>query len=63
MPEKMPRLLHQRQRIQNYNEFHEDLSETKRKQQAARCMDCGVPFCQSWKNDFGYGKPAARFTT
>ena len=34
-------------RIQNYNEFHEELSETERKQQAARCMDCGVPFCQS----------------
>ena len=33
-------------RIQNYNEFHEELSETERKQQAARCMDCGVPFCQ-----------------
>ena len=25
-------------RIQNYNEFHEELSETERKQQAARCM-------------------------
>ena len=43
-------------RIQNYNEFHEELSETERKQQAARCMDCGVPFCQSWKDDFWYGK-------
>ena len=36
-------------RIQNYNEFHEELSETERKQQAARCMDCGVPFCQYGK--------------
>lgn len=35
--------------IQNYNEFHEELSETERKQQAARCMDCGVPFCQYGK--------------
>ena len=36
-------------RIQNYNEIHEELSETERKQQAARCMDCGVPFCQYGK--------------
>ena len=34
-------------RIQNFNEFHEPLSEADRKKQAARCMACGVPFCQS----------------
>lgn len=37
------------ERIKNYNEFHEPLSEEQRKCQAARCMDCGVPFCQNGK--------------
>ena len=31
----------------NYNEFLAPLSETERKEQGARCMDCGVPFCHS----------------
>lgn len=37
------------ERIKNYNEFHSPLSEDERKKQAARCMDCGVPFCQNGK--------------
>ncbi|MDE5583767.1 MAG: glutamate synthase subunit beta [Ruminococcus sp.] len=37
------------ERIKNFNEFHSPLNETKRKQQAGRCMDCGVPFCQNGK--------------
>lgn len=37
------------ERIKNYNEFHAPLSEEERKLQAARCMDCGVPFCQNGK--------------
>jgi len=37
------------ERIKNFNEFHEPLSEDERKKQAARCMDCGVPFCQNGK--------------
>ncbi len=37
------------ERIKNFNEFHEPLSEDARKKQAARCMDCGVPFCQNGK--------------
>ena len=37
------------ERIRNFNEFHTPLSEDKRRQQAARCMDCGVPFCQNGK--------------
>ncbi len=35
------------ERIQNFQEFHPMLPESERRQQAARCMDCGVPFCQS----------------
>lgn len=34
-------------RIRNFEEFHEPLSMEERKCQGARCMDCGVPFCQS----------------
>lgn len=36
-------------RINNFKEFHEPLSPEKQREQAARCMDCGVPFCQSGK--------------
>ena len=38
------------ERICNYREFHEELSAEERKRQAARCMECGVPFCQSGMN-------------
>lgn len=38
------------ERIKNYREFHTPMDMEARKKQAARCMDCGVPFCQ-------YGKP------
>ncbi|WP_026890906.1 glutamate synthase subunit beta [Lacrimispora aerotolerans] len=34
-------------RIKNYDEFHLPLSEKEQRCQGARCMDCGVPFCQS----------------
>ncbi|MBR1724931.1 MAG: glutamate synthase subunit beta, partial [Ruminococcus sp.] len=35
------------ERIKDFNEFHQPLSAEKRREQAARCMDCGVPFCQN----------------
>ncbi len=38
------------ERIKNFNEFHETLSPEDRRKQAARCMECGVPFCQSGMN-------------
>lgn len=34
-------------RIKNFNEFHTPLSEAQQREQGARCMECGVPFCQS----------------
>ena len=34
-------------RIKNFNEFHEHLPMEEQQKQGARCMDCGVPFCQS----------------
>ena len=36
-----------KERIQNFDEFHIPLSEEARREQAARCMNCGVPLCQS----------------
>lgn len=34
-------------RIQSFEEFHPALPPEERQKQGARCMDCGVPFCQS----------------
>lgn len=38
------------ERIKSFEEFHPPLNLKERQQQAARCMDCGVPFCQSGAN-------------
>ncbi len=35
------------ERIRDWNEFHHHLEEKKLRDQAARCMDCGIPFCHS----------------
>ena len=35
------------ERLENFNEFHIWLSREQQQTQAARCMDCGVPFCQA----------------
>ena len=34
-------------RILDWNEFHDHMPDSKLRQQGARCMDCGVPFCQN----------------
>jgi len=34
-------------RIQDWHEFHQPLEESKLRQQGARCMDCGIPFCHN----------------
>ncbi len=34
-------------RISDWNEFHEHMEEGKLRQQAARCMDCGIPYCHT----------------
>lgn len=34
-------------RILDFDDFHGKLSEAGRREQGARCMNCGVPFCQS----------------
>ncbi len=37
-------------RLTHYNEFHLPLSEEEQRKQGARCMECGIPFCQSGAN-------------
>jgi glutamate synthase (NADPH) small chain len=34
-------------RIADWNEFHAHMPDTKLREQAARCMDCGIPFCHT----------------
>lgn len=52
-------------RLRDWREVYEDFPEEKLRQQASRCMDCGIPFCNSgcplgnlipdW-NDLVYGR-------
>ncbi|GAB4127878.1 MAG: glutamate synthase subunit beta [Sideroxydans sp.] len=35
------------QRVKDYREFVPRLSDAEAKQQGARCMDCGIPFCNN----------------
>ena len=35
------------ERIKDWEEFHLPASEEQRREQGARCMNCGVPFCQA----------------
>ena len=39
-----------KERIKNFREFHEHLPLERQRLQGARCMECGVPFCQSGMN-------------
>ncbi|MEI6085889.1 MAG: glutamate synthase subunit beta, partial [Verrucomicrobiota bacterium] len=34
-------------RVKDWNEFHDHMPEPKLKEQGARCMDCGIPFCHT----------------
>lgn len=43
------------ERIQNWDAFHPAQSEEEIAQQAARCMNCGVPFCHAGVNWRGVG--------
>jgi glutamate synthase (NADPH/NADH) small chain len=36
-----------RERVANWREFHEHMPEKDLRDQGARCMDCGVPFCHT----------------
>ncbi|HEX8041770.1 MAG TPA: glutamate synthase subunit beta, partial [Chryseosolibacter sp.] len=44
---QMPKSRDPKERIKDYKEIYTPLEKEKVKQNAARCMDCGVPFCHS----------------
>jgi glutamate synthase (NADPH/NADH) small chain len=44
---ELPSLKPIKERIYNYNEFVIPFSKLNLEKQAARCMDCGVPFCHN----------------
>src|ERR1017187_2556469 len=35
------------ERIRDWSEFHHHMEEPRLRQQGARCMDCGIPFCHT----------------
>jgi glutamate synthase (NADPH/NADH) small chain len=35
------------ERLRDWHEFHYHMKEAKLQEQAARCMDCGIPFCHT----------------
>lgn len=42
-----------KERIKDWNEINNSLTEEELQIQGARCMDCGIPFCQSGLNPDG----------
>ena len=51
------------ERIRNFNEFHTPLSKEEQQIQGARCMNCGVPFCQAGMNIMGMTSGLSRSGT
>ncbi len=37
------------ERMRDWKEFHLHMEEKKLRNQGARCMDCGIPFCHTGK--------------
>ncbi len=46
---ELPGDLAPEERILHWKEFHRPFPEEKLRQQGARCMDCGIPFCHTGK--------------
>lgn len=44
---EMPKSRDVKERLKDYKEVYTPLDKEKVKQQASRCMDCGVPFCHN----------------
>ncbi|WP_266204973.1 glutamate synthase subunit beta [Pontibacter kalidii] len=44
---ELPQARNPKERINDSNEIYTSFPEEKTRQQASRCMDCGVPFCHS----------------
>src|SRR6201990_198550 len=47
IPREMPRRLPIELRVMDWNEIYLDFGDDKLRQQGARCMDCGIPFCNN----------------
>ncbi len=47
IPRELPKERGPRERLGNWDEFHEHMPEEKLQAQGARCMDCGIPFCHT----------------
>lgn len=41
------------ERVKDRKEFHEHMSDAELQEQGARCMDCGIPFCQTGEDKGG----------
>lgn len=44
-----------KERIKDFREFKKHLPLAKQQEQGARCMACGVPFCQSGSHAWRHG--------
>ena len=44
---EQPARRNEEERIQDWFEIYEPFAEDKQREQSARCMDCGVPFCHT----------------
>jgi glutamate synthase (NADPH/NADH) small chain len=47
IPRELPADRLPRERIKDWQEFHDHLPAAKLREQGARCMDCGIPFCHT----------------
>jgi len=46
-PRELPLDRSPRERVHNWEEFHDHSDDAMLRKQGARCMDCGVPFCHT----------------
>src|SRR4029077_13807909 len=46
-PRALPMARKPAERIHDWKEFHAHLPDDRLREQGARCMDCGVPFCNT----------------
>jgi len=47
IPREMPKRRPVELRVLDWNEIYLDFPEDKLRAQGARCMDCGIPFCNN----------------
>ena len=47
IPREMPQRRDVALRVMDWNELYLNFADDKLRQQGARCMDCGIPFCNN----------------